>query len=46
MCMRHINKGYNSKPGFSEEQLRICLGIINCDITKNKRKELGLWKKS
>lgn len=44
ICMRDINKGYNSKPGFSEEQLRICLSIINCD--KKKRKELSLWKKS
>lgn len=38
MCIRHINKGYYSRPGFSEEQLRICVSIINYDITEKKGK--------
>lgn len=36
MCIRHINKSYNSRLWFSEEQLRICLSIINYDITERK----------
>lgn len=37
MCIRHINKGYNSRPRFSEEQLRICLSIINYDAQKKRK---------
>lgn len=38
MYIRHINKGYNGRHGFSKEQLRICLSILNYDFTEKKEK--------
>lgn len=38
MCIRYINKGYNSRPRFSEEQLRIRTSFINYDITEKKER--------
>lgn len=36
--IRHINKGYYSRLGFSEEHLRMCLSNLSDDIIEKKGK--------
>jgi len=38
ICIRHINKGYYGRLGFSKKHLRICLIILNYGILEKKER--------